>query len=127
MSLTKQTTTLKKTINKKPVTSIKMTKNNDTKMRKTTILKHAKSEFARLKADTMATGVEHHFMTVLPFESEQADGSIKIQYRSSQNFSTLNDDVDDIDLYDPGDGDHGIESAVTNGSQNHSSAQFVSY
>ena len=127
MSLTKQTTTLKKTINIKHVTSIKMTKNNNTKMRKTTILKHAKAEFARLKADTMATGVEHHFMTVLPFESEQADGSIKIQYRSSQNFSTLNDNVDDIVLYDPNDGDYEIESAVANASQNHSSAQFNSY
>ena len=129
MSINKPTSSLKQTFEKKQVTSTKMTKNNNTKMRKTTILKHAKAEFARLKADTMATGVEHHFMTVLPFESEQADGSTKIQPRSSKNYSTLNNDEDDIDLYDPYDDDYnGEPSDVANANQqNFNSAQFISY
>ena len=127
MSLNKQTSTLKQTFEKKQVTSTKITNSDNTTMNKTNILDTAKAEFARLQADTMATGIEHKLLVVLPYESEQADGSTKIQYRSSQNFSTLNDDEDDIDLYDPYDDQNGEPSDVANCSQNHSSAQFVSY
>ena len=128
MSLNKQTSTLKQTFNKKNVTSTKITNSNNTTMNKITILDTAKAEFARLKADTMATGIEHHLMTVLPYEAIQANGSIIIQYRSSQNFSTLNDDEDDIDLYDPYDDQNGEPSDVADGAQqNFKSAQILSY
>ena len=128
MSLNKQTSTLKQTFEKKQVKSTKITNSNNTTMNKSTILDTAKAEFARLQADTMATGIEHKLLVVLPYEAVQADGSIIIQYRSSQNFSTLNDDEDDIDLYDPYDDQNGDASDGANANQqNFNSAQFLSY